>query len=176
MDTAGEGTYALLLTRRLPPDLKLNLPEVLLDHAGRQRTRLRVEVNGTCFAVLLSPGPTLADGDLLADANAARLRVRAAAEPVMIVRTSDPCLLARAAWHLGNRHVAVEIESGGLSLQPDHVLESMLSGLGLAVARDLRPFRPEPGAYHGGHAHVLRNAPAAPRSDSPLERDSRYDR
>lgn len=142
---------AVLLSRRLPPDPGLVLPEIALDHAGRQRTRLRIEVDGRCYAVLLHPGLPLGDGELLADDLKPHLRVRAAAEPVAVVRTTDPRLLARAAWHLGNRHVPVAIEADCLFLQPDHVLEDLLRGLGLDVHAEQRPFNPEPGAYHGGH-------------------------
>jgi urease accessory protein len=68
--------------------------------------------------------------------------------------------LARAAYHLGNRHVAVQVKADGLSFLHDHVLDAMLRGLGLPVRFEQLPFEPEGGAYdrhehasHGDHAH-----------------------
>jgi urease accessory protein len=156
-----EAADTILLTQRLPADPRVAVPTLELDHAGRQRTRLRVEVEGRRYALLLAPGPSLADGELLADAETVRLRICARAEAVVVASTSDPCLLARAAWHLGNRHVPLEIGAGCLCLQPDHVLESLLAGLGLGVRTERRPFVPEPGAYHGGHAHAHSGLPFA---------------
>jgi len=169
MEVEVEDAGALLLSRRWPADPCPALPELALDHAGRMRTRLRVEVQGQCFAILLPPGPPLDDGELLGDAAAARLRIRAAAEPVVVVYTDDPRLLARAAWHLGNRHVPVEVDAASLALKPDHVLEAMLRGLGLEVRPQRRPFRPEPGAYHGAHpgGNPALHAPAPLRPRPP---------
>ena len=73
----------------------------------------------------------------------------------MEARTGDPNLLARAAYHLGNRHVPVQVGPGFLRFGRDHVLGEMARGLGLSVAELEAPFEPESGAYggHGGHAH-----------------------
>ena len=83
--------------------------------------------------------------------------VRAAAEPVSEVCCGDPLLFARACYHLGNRHVPLQIDDGRLRYQHDHVLDDMLRGLGLQVGFAEAPFEPEPGAYGGsahGHAHA----------------------
>jgi urease accessory protein len=66
------------------------------------------------------------------------------------VRTADLRWLARAAYHLGNRHVALQIGEGWLRYKHDHVLDEMLHGLGLKVAVEQAPFEPEAGAYHSG--------------------------
>jgi urease accessory protein len=151
----------LVLSRRLPPEPGIELPVVELDSLARERTRLRVEVAGTAFAILLEPGPPLSDGELLGDATGARLRVRAAVEDVVVAAAGDACLRARAAWHLGNRHTPVQIVDDLICFRPDHVLEDMVRRLGLDVRRDRRTFIPEAGAYHGagaslvhGHSHA----------------------
>ena len=80
--------------------------------------------------------------------------VKAAREPVSTVLSLDPQLLARACYHLGNRHVALQIEPGRLRYLQDHVLDEMVRGLGLEVIVEEAPFEPESGAYGGpAHAH-----------------------
>ncbi len=100
-------------------------------------------------------------GELLADADGSQLiRVLAAPEAVSTVRCADPHLLARAAYHLGNRHVPLQIEPGLLRFQHDHVLGDMLRGLGLTVEAEQAPFEPEAGAYQSaphGHSHAHGN-------------------
>lgn len=81
------------------------------------------------------------------------MRVVAAAEELMEVRCADAGLLARAAFHLGNRHCPVEIGPGWLRCGADHVLAEMLRALGLAPTPLLAPFEPEAGAYAAGHHH-----------------------
>lgn len=118
----------------------------------RIRSRLRVTLDdGTAAGIFLERGRVLRDGDLLATAEGLVVQVRAAAEPVSEVRCRDPLLLARACYHLGNRHVALQIGDGLLRYAHDHVLDEMLRGLGLEPAFATAPFEPEPGAY-GGHA------------------------
>ena len=81
--------------------------------------------------------------------------VRAAEEEVAVVSTEDPWLFARACYHLGNRHVPLQIGDSWLRFQRDHVLEEMVRTLGLAVRHESAPFEPEGGAYggHRGHEH-----------------------
>jgi urease accessory protein len=80
--------------------------------------------------------------------------VVAAAEPLLLVRSADPLALLQAAYHLGNRHVPLELRAGELRLRLDNVLEDLLRRRGLAVERVEGPFLPEPGAYaSGGHSH-----------------------
>jgi urease accessory protein len=146
----------LELTQRLEqgePTASLTLP---LER--RIRSRLRVTLDdGSEAGVFLERGQTLRDGDLLGDGHGAIVVVRAAAEPVSEVHCDDPLLFARACYHLGNRHVPLQISDGLLRYQHDHVLDDMLRGLGLQVAFVEAPFDPEPGAY-GGSAHGHRHA------------------
>jgi urease accessory protein len=81
------------------------------------------------------------------------VEVRAAIEPLHELRTHDAAQLARAAYHLGNRHVALEVGAGYLRLMRDHVLKTLLEKLGLEVHDIDAPFEPEAGAYGGGHHH-----------------------
>ncbi len=124
----------------------------------RIRSRLRVTLDdGAEAGVFLGRGQVLRDGDLLAAADGTTVRVRAAAEPVSEVRCDDPLLLARACYHLGNRHMSVQIAEGLLRYPHDHVLDDMLRGLGLEPRLVEAPFEPEPGAYGGGHGHSHRS-------------------
>jgi urease accessory protein len=142
------------LTERtaVPPDLS---PTLNLTRDQRGRSRLRATLSdGREVAILLPRGGALRDGDGLASADGLRVRVRAAAETLSRVECSDPLALARACYHLGNRHVALQIEPGRVSYLHDHVLDAMLAGLGLEVRVVEAPFEPEPGAYGGqGHGH-----------------------
>jgi len=124
-----------------------------LPFERRLHSRLRVTLDdGTEAGVFLGRGQSLRDGDLLASADGTVVRVRAAAEPVTEVRSADPLLFARACYHLGNRHVPLQIGDDVLRYQRDHVLDDMLRGLGLEPVAVEAPFEPEPGAYHG-HGH-----------------------
>jgi urease accessory protein len=123
---------------------------VTLPYALRQRSRQRVCLDdGREAALLLPPGTQLDDGDRLRAADGTSVRVRAAMESVATARTDDPLLLARACYHLGNRHVPLQVEPGLVRYQPDHVLDEMVCGLGLTVIHESHPFVPERGAYHG---------------------------
>lgn len=95
----------------------------------------------------------LHDGDHLKAENGEIIVVKAAKETVSTLYCEDPLLLARAAYHLGNRHVPLQIMQGVLRYQHDHVLDEMLHGLGLHVDVESAPFEPEQGAYGGGHGH-----------------------
>lgn len=119
----------------------------------RQRSRLRTRLdNGAEAGLFLDRGHVLRDGDRLATAGGVIIEVRAAPEPVSTVVCADAVQLARAAYHLGNRHVALQVGDGWVRYRHDHVLDAMVRGLGLEVIRELAPFEPEGGAY-GGHAH-----------------------
>jgi urease accessory protein len=127
--------------------------EVALTFDQRQRSRLRVRLDdGREAGILLPRGETLRDGDLLTGDHRVVVQVRAAPEPLSTAASDDPLLLARACYHLGNRHVALQIEPGRLAWLHDHVLDDMVRGLGLTVMLEEVPFEPESGAY-GGHAH-----------------------
>ena len=134
---------------------------VALAYDERKRSRLRVTLaSGQEAGIFLARGDHLHDGDRLAAEEApVVVEVLAAPEKLIEASADNPLLFARAAYHLGNRHVPVQIlptESGGkLRFQTDHVLAEMVRGLGCAIVETEAPFQPESGAYgaHGGHDH-----------------------
>ncbi len=122
----------------------------------RSKCRLRTRLaSGEDAGLFLERGAVLRAGDRLLANDGRVVEVVAAPEAVMEVKSDDALLLARAAYHLGNRHVAVELKPGLVRFARDHVLGEMVRGLGLAVVENEAPFDPESGAYggHGGHAH-----------------------
>jgi urease accessory protein len=122
----------------------------------RRRARLRTRLDsGSEVGLLLERGLSLQHGDRLATRDGALVvEVRAKPELLSTVQTSDRHLLTRAAYHLGNRHVPLQILPGELAYQHDHVLDGLMAELGLAVTVLERPFEPEPGGYSaGGHRH-----------------------
>lgn len=145
----------LTLTRRLPDAADAAIAHTLaLTAQERTRSRFRFHTEqGVAVQLLLPRGTVLRDGDVLGtDDNRELVRVQARAEPVMTAHTKDAWTLLRAAYHLGNRHVPVEIGKHYLRLAPDPVLADMLRQLGLIIVEDVVAFAPEAGAY-GGHAH-----------------------
>ncbi len=130
--------------------------EVVLTFQERQKSRHKCETTcGKTLGWFLERGHVLKDGDFLQCSNDQTVRVVAAPETVSQIESSDTLLLTRAAYHLGNRHVPLQIGSGFLRYQHDHVLDDMVQGLGLSVVCSQLPFQPENGAYHGkgGHGH-----------------------
>jgi urease accessory protein len=141
-----------------PADVELVLPFQL-----RTKSRLRTALDdGEEVAIVLNRGSVLRGGELLLAADGRVVKVVAAPEVVSTVTSTDPLALMRAAYHLGNRHVALQIGPQCLRYQHDHVLDEMVCGLGLKVKVEQAPFEPEAGAYgghshlapHGSHAHV----------------------
>lgn len=127
--------------------------QVTLAYDDRKRSRLRTRTDDGRELIILVPRGTLLDqGMLLGTECGAVVRVRAAHELLSTVAAADPLALARACYHLGNRHVPVAIGPGWVRYQHDHVLDDMVRGLGLTVVCERAPFQPEPGAY-GGHRH-----------------------
>ena len=128
--------------------------ELVLPFELRQKSRLRTRLaSGEEVGLFLPRGTILRGGDCLRGNDGRVVRVVAADEPLMQAACSTPHALARAAYHLGNRHVAVEIGDGWLRFAADEVLAQMLRGLGAAVIALSAPFEPEAGAYGGGHHH-----------------------
>ena len=120
----------------------------------RQRSRLVAESDAGRQIVLQLPrGGVLRHGALLRVSDGSVLEIRAAKESLSAVESSNPVELLRAAYHLGNRHVALQIEPRGLRYLHDHVLDDMLIGLGLAPRALHAPFEPEHGAYGHGAPH-----------------------
>ena len=122
----------------------------------RVKSRARVTLNDGREAGLMLPrGLLLRGGDMLATEDGSEvIEVIAAAEPVSVVHCADPFLLARACYHLGNRHVPLQIMPGELRYHHDHVLDDMLRLFGLEVTFASLPFEPEAGAYASdAHSH-----------------------
>ena len=119
----------------------------------RSRSRYRAVLDsGDAVGVLLPRGTILRGGDKVRASDGRIVAIVAAPEPLLEARCRG-ILHARAAYHLGNRHVAVEVGDGWLRLLRDHVLETMLRGLGVETADVTAPFEPEAGAYSHGHQH-----------------------
>lgn len=144
----------------LAPALLARAPALLLDWHARNRSRFgATDSAGRALAIVLPRGRALRGGDALVASDGGLIRIDAAAQPVLQVRAPDMFALMRAAYHLGNRHVPLELGPTLLQLEPDPVLEGMLRGMGLDVRTADAPFEPEAGAYsaHGAdppHAHV----------------------
>lgn len=140
------------LTEFAPPSTPYT-DTLTLPYEARQKSRLLAHTDGGIQVGLFLPrGKALRGGDLLTGASGDTVRVIAAEEALSVVRVADALLFARACYHLGNRHVALQIEPGELRYLADHVLDDLVRGLGLDVEHLSGPFEPEPGAYHG-HGH-----------------------
>ena len=132
---------------------------VTLGFDDRRRRRLRFSMdNGDEFILDLAHAARLGDGDGLLLEDGRWVLVRAAREEVMDIAAALPADAIRIAWHLGNRHLPVQVlGDGALRLRYDHVIEHMVMDLGGAVTRREDVFAPEPGAYDnqhtGGHGH-----------------------
>ena len=155
----GQGLSQVLLRRA---------SEVELDWDVRQKSRIEATDSlGRALNVFLPRGTVLRGGDVLVCEDGSLVRVKAAPQPVLVVTHcadhGTPFDLLRAAYHLGNRHVPLELQPDRLLLEPDHVLADMLRGQHLIVTETSSAFEPEGGAYgagagahasHGhGHAH-----------------------
>jgi urease accessory protein len=133
-----------------------------LPFEQRSRSRFRAHLStGDEVGVRLTRGQILRGGDLLLASDGRVIEVRAAPETVSTVHSSDARTLARAAYHLGNRHIALQLGQGWLRYVHDHVLDGLVQGLGLVVQVSEAPFEPEAGAYHSDaepHAHPHEHA------------------
>jgi urease accessory protein len=126
---------------------------VTLDAHGRHRRRIVLTgERGTTFMLDLPHAIALRDGDGLLLDDGAMVRVAGHAEPLIEIAAADAHELARLAWHIGNRHVDVQIVGDRLRIRRDHVIEDMLRGLGARLSPVEAPFDPEQGAY-GQHSH-----------------------
>ena len=128
-----------------------------LPFEQRQKSRLRVTLdNGSEASLILERGTVLRHGDLLRATDGQIIEVHAACETVSTVSASSAHLLSRACYHLGNRHVPLQIGDGWLRYLKDHVLDDMMRSLGLSVEHKETPFEPEAGAYqnNGRHHHT----------------------
>ena len=148
----------------LSPVLLRRGSEVELDWDVRQKSRIEAtDSQGRALNVFLPRGTVLRGGDVLVAEDGSLIRVKAAPQPVLVVTHcadhGTPFDLLRAAYHLGNRHVPLELQPDRLLLEPDHVLADMLRAQHLIVTEGSGAFEPEGGAYgagggaHAGHAH-----------------------
>ena len=133
---------------------------VTLDWDLRQKSRFEATDSlGRSLGVFLPRGSVVRGGDVLVAEDGSLIRVQAAPQTVLRITTctahGSPFDLTRAAYHLGNRHVPIELRPDYLQIEPDHVLAEMLRAMHLIVNTVDAPFEPESGAYasHGGHAH-----------------------
>ncbi|MBP0016928.1 MAG: urease accessory protein UreE [Cyanobacteria bacterium SBLK] len=146
----------LTLTQRLDRHaiVPKNSFSLSLNAEERTRSRHRFEtVDGEVFIVRLPRGTILQDGDFLQAETGEIVRIIAKPEPVLTVRANTPTTLLKAAYHLGNRHVALEVRATYLRLSPDSVLRSLLEQLDsdLKIEEEIAPFQPEIGAYRHSH-------------------------
>jgi urease accessory protein len=150
---------------------------VELDWDTRQKSRFdATDSAGRTLGVFLPRGQVVRGGDALVAEDGSIIVVKAAPQPVLVVRHctdhGSPFDLLRAAYHLGNRHVQLELKPDHLKFEPDHVLADMLRGMHLIVSEENAAFEPEAGAYaaegHGhGHDHDHGHA-NAPRAAIPI--------
>jgi urease accessory protein len=128
---------------------------VTLDYAARQKSRQRITLdNGEAAAIVLRHGERPESDRILQTRDGTyRIRVIAAAEAVTTVSAGDAVSLARASYHLGNRHVAIQIDANWIRYETDHVIDDMVRGFGLHLVHETAPFEPEQGAY-ARHAHT----------------------
>ena len=128
---------------------------VALTFDDRKRGRLKFKTQSNMEAGFqIERGGVLRDGSVLLNENGKALKIIAANEKVSSAYIDDAVLFARACYHLGNRHVPLQIGEDFLRFQEDYVLDDMLHGLGIHVQHELAIFEPENGAYSkGGHPH-----------------------
>ncbi|ANM11879.1 MULTISPECIES: urease accessory protein UreE [unclassified Rhizobium] len=132
------------------------IAQVKLPHDLRhlRRKLLHLE-NGEMVMLDLKDPVLFANGDLLVRDDGELIEILAADEKLFEIRGRDRTHLVELAWHLGNRHLAAQIEEDRIVILRDHVIRSMLQGLGATVLDIDEPFQPARGAYHshGGHSH-----------------------
>ena len=135
-------------------DAAREVDQVLIDFDRRFRRRIRLEtMSGHAVLLDLPQAVRLRDGDgLVVDAGV--VRVVAQAEALAEIHAHSDAELVRIAWHLGNRHLPVQLLGDRIRIRQDHVIEAMVGGLGGHVERIMAPFDPEAGAYAGGHSHA----------------------
>ena len=135
-------------------DPTLSTDEILIDYDRRHRRRIVLKTQSGQEILLDLPQATrLRDGDGLQLQSGAIIRVRARPEPLAEIHAHSDAELIRIAWHLGNRHLLVQLLRDKIRIRQDHVIEAMVEQLGGHIDRIEAPFDPEAGAYAGGHSH-----------------------
>jgi len=144
--------------------------QLTLPIEQRVRSRLRVTLDDDRDASIFLPrGTLLRGGDLLTNNTGMVIEVVAAAEKVSTLHCNNRLLLTRAAWHLGNRHIPLQIDENQLRYLHDHVLDEMLKQMGLEVIVEQAPFEPEAGAYQQAPHHHHNHNPPHKHSHSHTE-------
>jgi len=143
--------------RGLAPGLRKRAASVELDWDLRQKSRFEAtDSAGRALGVFLPRGSVVRGGDVLVADDGSLIVVKAAPQPVLVVRAcvehGTALDLLRAAYHLGNRHVSLEVKPDHLKLEPDHVLADLLRSMHLIVSEESAPFEPEGGAYAAASA------------------------
>jgi urease accessory protein len=160
--SATDGTTLLFVLIILMVEIKTKLvddaraaqAQLKLPFDLRQKSRLRTQlVNGEDAWLLLPRGEILRGGDKLLASDGRIVEIVSENEDVLHVQCANAAALTRAAYHLGNRHVPVQVGDGFLRLAADHVLADMLKGLGATLTAMRAPFEPEAGAYGGSGSH-----------------------
>ena len=129
---------------------------IVLDAQDRNRRRVVfVGAEGATYLLDLQRPAQLRDGDALVIEDGAVVRVTGKPEPLVEISAANAQELARLAWHIGNRHIEVQIAGDRLRIRRDHVLEDMLGGLGASLTYVDAVFDPEHGAYAHGDGHGL---------------------
>ncbi|MBV4522388.1 Urease accessory protein UreE [compost metagenome] len=144
----------LVIHRRIDPQ-PVWAAELHLTFEARSKSRLRCfSAEGEDVGLFLERGQSpLYDGECLQAEDGRIVRVCARPEQLLHVTCANAFELTRAAYHLGNRHVALQVGDGWLRLLDDYVLKAMLEQLGAHAENIEAPFQPEHGAYGGGHHH-----------------------
>jgi urease accessory protein len=138
-----------------------------LTFESRSKSRLLVRLdNGEKVALVVERGRLLRGGEQVRLEDGRYVEIVALDESLLEAVSGDPLAIAKAAYHLGNRHVAVEFVKDGLRFLADHVLGEMVAGLGLKVKAIDAPFEPEGGAYGHRHAHGGEAPPSTPKIHS----------
>ena len=128
--------------------------QLKLPFDARQKSRLRTHLaSGEEVALMLPRGEILRGGDLVVASDGRVVEVVAEPESVLHITCGNAQEITRTAYHLGNRHVPVQVGEGFLRITADHVLEEMVRGLGAKIEPMHAAFEPEAGAYGGGHRH-----------------------
>jgi urease accessory protein len=124
---------------------------IVLTFEQRQKSRLRAKPeSGEEAAFMLPRGELRRGGDRITAVDGRVFEVASAPEKLLHIESAE---LARVAYHLGNRHVPVQVGEGFLRIAEDHVMEELALKLGARVSHIEVPFEPEAGAYGGGHQH-----------------------
>lgn len=142
-------------TKIVNEGLPSNAQELVLTFKQREKSRLKVSLaSGEEIGLFLPRGSVLKEGSVIASDSGEYLKIVAAPEKVSTVTSDDGHLLLRIAYHLGNRHVPLQVEPNWLRYAHDHVLDDMVRLLGGNVVVEEQPLQPESGAYGGGHNHA----------------------